>query len=157
EDLDSDVGETQKLISLPASPEDLDLDVEETQKLISLPASLKDLDPDVGEMQEPLLFAYENDDAPTVMSLVALPKELDPHGNFGIQQRFPNFFLLGSSSHAQVASAQRSEHTSQGNGSSGKDMQVVVTALDILARSETPLTTHAAPTSAGENNKEQHS
>lgn len=121
----------------------------------SIATSLKELDPDVGEPQEPLPSTYEHADSPTVMSLVALPKDLDPHGNFGIQQRYPNFFLLGSSSHAQVASAQRREKTSQGDGNDGDEMQVVVTALDILARSGTPLTTHTEPAPPGKDSKKQ--
>jgi 4-amino-4-deoxy-L-arabinose transferase-like glycosyltransferase len=169
---EKDIPALPELISITAPPEDPGPDVGESQKplpsqnekdipalpeLMLIAASPENLDPDVGEPQEPLVSTYENDASPTVLSLVALPKDLDPHGNFGIQQRYSNFFLLGSSSHSQVATVQWGVKTSLGEGIRAEGMQVVVTALDILDRSETPLKTHARPAFSGENNRRQYS
>ncbi len=93
------------------------------------------------ESREPSEPEHEND-GPTLTSVVALPKDLDPDGNFGIQQRYPNFFLLTSTSDTQATSAQQRQKKSQGNEHNGEaKMQVLVTALDTLTRSETSLRT----------------
>jgi 4-amino-4-deoxy-L-arabinose transferase-like glycosyltransferase len=105
---------------------------------------------------------YEND--VTLMSLVALPKDLDPHGNLGIQQRSPSFFVLASPSPTQSTSKQQSKETFQEdehNGEVKKEIQVLVEALDILDRSKTPslgdeVSSTASSASSGEKSGKQH-
>jgi hypothetical protein len=116
------------------------------------------------ESQEPSQSEYMNE--MTHLSLVTLPKEMDPDGHFGVQHPHPNFFLLASSSRTQAPSAEECEIIPRGNGHDGeeeKEMQVLVTALDILARSGTSLKTNEEATgpvrlgSAGEDNRKQDS
>jgi hypothetical protein len=93
---------------------------------------------------------------------VALPKDWDPHGNFGIQHHDSRFFLLASSSRTKLTSARQHEKTAQGNGYDREEkIQVLAKALDILVHSKIPLKVHDANedsspaqfASAGENNK----